>query len=69
VNFNLSSSTSLSATAFSLARIFQFAHGQQEFHRRRQRAEAVAQFFRQIFPRRFFSRLREFAVDFNPMLR
>ena len=48
---------------------FQFGHEQQQFHRRRQRAETVAQFLLQIFQRGFFIRLRQFAVNFDAMLR
>ena len=69
VSINLSSSTSMAVTAFSLARIFSSATMQQQFHRRRQRAEAVAQFLLQGFQRGFVRGLRQFAVDFDAMMR
>ena len=48
---------------------FQFGDLQQQVHRRRHRAEPVAQFARQTIQRDLVGRLRQLAVDLDAMLR
>jgi len=69
VSISLSSLTSIIVTAFSLARILSSATCSSQFHRRWQRAEAVAQLAGQTFERSLVRRLCQLAVNLDAVLR